>query len=98
MIFRSYIFGPRSVALAGLAANAFDFDDPSHTPTLFQGGAAVDQLHLTPDVTATSFSATGEYADQRIWPTQTDAGVLLREGAPTRPIGVTPIPLLPSQA
>lgn len=81
-----------------MAADAFGFDDPSHTPTLFQGGAAVDQLHFIPDATAISFSATGAYADQRIWLTQTDAGVLLREGAPTGPTGATPIPLFPLQA
>lgn len=95
---RSYIFGPRSVELAGLAADAFGFDDASHTLTLFQGGAAVDQLRFTPDVTAASFSPTGEYANQRIWLAQTDAGVLLREGIPTGPIDATPIPLLSAQA
>lgn len=88
-------FGAQDVTLENLTATAYGFDDPSHTMTLFNGAAVVDQVHFTPDITAASF---GPGFSGHIGVAQTAEGVFLRGQGAGYPTGATEIPLQTSSA
>ncbi len=90
-----YSYGAQSVALEGLTATAYSFDDLSHTMTLFNGETAVDQVHFTPDIVAASF---GPGYSGHIGIAQTAEGVFLRGQYTGYPTGATEIPMQTSQA
>ena len=85
-----YSYGAQDVTLGGLTATAYSFDDLSHTMTLFNGAAAVDQVHFTPDIVAASF---GPGYSGHIGIAQTAEGVFLRGQYTGYPTGSTEIPI-----
>ena len=86
--------GPQSVMLEGIAATSYGFDDASHTMTLFNGAAAVDQLGFTSDITARSFAPDGSGgSESAIGVAQTASGVLLSHLPASAADSAVPIPM-----
>lgn len=83
-------YGAQSVTLEGLTATAYSFDDLSHTMTLFNGDAVVDQLRFTPDIAAASFG-TG-YSGIGV-AQMAGGGVFLRGEYSAYPTNSTEIPM-----
>lgn len=74
-----YITGPQSALLEDLSATSFRFDDDSHTMTLLNGDAAVDQVRLPGIVSAMlETPGPGVTAAAAIRVAQTADGVVLR--------------------
>ena len=88
-------YGAQDVTLEGLTATAYSFDDLSHTMTLFNGEAAVDQVHFTPDIVAASF---GPGYSGHIGVAQTAEGVFLRGQYSGYSTGAVEIPMQGPQA
>ena len=84
-------YGAQSVTLEGLTATAYGFDDLSHTLTLFDGEAVVDQLRFTPDIVAASFGPgySGHIGVARL----AEGGVFLRGQYSGYPADSTEIPM-----
>ncbi len=90
-----YSYGTQDVTLEGITADAYSFDDASHTMTLFNGGTAVDQVHFTPDIVAASF---GPGFSGHIGIAQTAEGVFLRGQGTGYPTGAMEVPVQASQS